>query len=117
MGVELADFQPIYSQKQNVKFSGLLAGPNAECHIWADILEPRQAEVLATYTGGNYEGKAAITSNKLGKGKAIYVGPRLEPRDLGRVLLALLPASGISSPISAPQSKSYFDSADGPCRR
>ncbi len=103
MGVELFDYQPIYSQKQNVKFSGGLTGPNAECHIWADILSPRQAEVLATYTGGDYEGKAAITSNKFGKGKAIYIGPRLEPQDLGRVLLTLLPSSGVYSPISAPQ--------------
>src|SRR5208282_2788585 len=103
MGVELSDFQPIYSQKQSVKFSGALSGPNAECQIWADILEPKQTEVLATYTGGNYEGKAAITSNKFGKGRAIYIGPRLEPQDLGRVLLALLPASGVHSPVSAPQ--------------
>jgi len=103
MGVELFDFQPIYSQKQNVKFSGALTGPNAQCRIWADILEPKQAEVLATYTGGNYEGKAAIASNKFGKGRAIYIGPRLEPPDLGRVLLTLLPSSGVSSQISAPQ--------------
>jgi beta-galactosidase len=103
MGVELFDYQPIYSQKQHVKFSGSLTGPDAECHIWADVLEPKQAEMLASYTGGDYEGKAAITLNKFGKGKAIYIGPRLEPQDLGRVLLTLLPASGVYSPISAPQ--------------
>lgn len=103
MGVELFDYQPIYAEKQNVQFSGLLAGPNAECHIWADILDPKRADVLATYTGGSYAGKAAITSHAFGKGKAIYVGPHLEPSDLGRVLLTLIQADGVKRPIDAPQ--------------
>jgi len=103
MGAELADYQPLYSQKENVKFAGLLAGPDAECKIWADILEPRQSETLATYTGGRFAGKAAITLNHFGKGKAIYIGPRLEPQDLGRVLFTLLSAGGVSSPIPVPQ--------------
>ncbi len=103
MGVELIDYEPIYSEKRGVKFSGLLAGPDAECHIWADILEPKNAAVLATYTEGGYAGKAAITSHTLGKGKAIYVGAHLEPADLARVLLTLTTANGVKVPIEAPQ--------------
>jgi beta-galactosidase len=102
MGVELIDYQPIYSEKQGVAFAGSLAGANADCHIWADILDPKQTEVLATYTGHHYNGKAAITSNNFGKGKAIYVGAHLEPADLARVLLTLITAAGIKSPIEAP---------------
>lgn len=104
MGVDLTDYQPIYSEKQGVAFTGSLAGPNADCHIWADILDPKQAEVLATYTGRHYHGKAAITSNNFGKGKAIYLGAHLEPADLARVLLTLIAATGIKSPIEAPPS-------------
>ncbi len=95
MGVELIDYQPIYSEKQSVEFKEPLAGANAECHIWADILAPQKAEVLATYTGGAYAGKAAITSNSYGKGKAIYLGAHLEPADLSRVLLTLIQAAGV----------------------
>jgi beta-galactosidase len=100
MGVELIDYQPIYTgdAKQSVTFTGPLAGAfsgrTAECQIWADILDPKQAEVLATYTG-DYAGKAAITSNTYGKGKAFYVGAHLEPADLARVLLTLLAMNGI----------------------
>lgn len=103
MGVELVDYQPIYSEKQRVKFAGPLAGPEAECHIWADILSPQKAEVLATYTGGSNAGKAAITSNSFGKGKAIYLGAHLEPGDLARVLLTLIGMSGAMKPIQAPR--------------
>jgi beta-galactosidase len=103
MGVELIDYEPIYSEKRGVKFAGILEGKDAECHMWADILEPKQAEVLATYTDGGYAGKAAITSHSFGKGKAIYVGARLEPMDLARVLLTLTAANGVKVPIEAPQ--------------
>jgi beta-galactosidase len=102
MGVDVIDYQPIYSAKQGVQFAGVLAGPNAECRLWADILSPREGtEVLATYTV-DYAGKAAITSHSLGKGKAIYLGSHLEPSVLGRVLVTLLTANGITQSLSIP---------------
>jgi beta-galactosidase len=102
MGVSVLDYQPIYWEKQGVKFSGILAGTDAECRVWADILDPGQAEVLATYAGSAYAGKAAITSHSFGKGKAIYIGSHLEPADLGRVLLTLTAASGVKAPLQTP---------------
>jgi beta-galactosidase len=102
MGVELVDYQPIYSEKQSVQFSGPLAGANAECHIWADILDAKKADVLATYTGGAYAGKAAITSNTWGKGKSIYLGAHLEAADLARVLLILIASAGVAGPAQMP---------------
>jgi beta-galactosidase len=102
MGVELIDYEPIYSEKQSVAFTGVLAGANAECHIWADILAAQKAEVLATYTGGAYAGKAAITSNRFGKGKAVYLGAHLEPAELARVLLTLIAAAGVPRANDAP---------------
>jgi beta-galactosidase len=102
MGVEVIDYQPLYSAKQGVQFAGLLAGHQAECRIWADILEPRQGtEVLARYTVG-HAGKAAITSHSFGKGKAIYIGSHLEPSELGRVLFTLLAANGIRQSLGVP---------------
>ena len=103
MGVEVLDTQPIYSEKQGVKFAGMLAGSEAECKMWSDILDPKQAEVLATYTTGQYAGKAAITSHGFGKGKAIYVGSHLEPADLARVLLTIAGAAGVKGAIEAPR--------------
>ena len=102
MGVELIDYQPIYSDKQTVKFSGILAGADADCKVWGDILDAKGSDVLATYTTGEGAGKAAITSHTFGKGKAIYVGAHLEPADLARVLLTLITSNGLESPIKAP---------------
>ncbi|HEX6771133.1 MAG TPA: beta-galactosidase [Acidobacteriaceae bacterium] len=102
MGVELIDYQPIYSEKQTVEFRATLAAPNAECHVWADILDPKKAEVLASYTGGAYAGKAAITSHSFGKGKAIYLGAHLEPAELARVMLMLISQAGVPRSIEAP---------------
>jgi beta-galactosidase len=103
MGVELIDYQPIYSEKQGVKFTGALAGMEADCHIWSDILQPKDgADVLATYTTGGYAGKAAITSHRFGKGMAIYVGAHLEPADLARVLGILMAEAGVKSRMQTP---------------
>jgi len=101
MGVTLLDYQPIYSAKQGVKFKGTLAGADAGCRIWADIVDPGQAEILASYTEGGYAGNAAITAHGFGKGKAIYLGPHLEPPDLARVLLTLTSAT-VRGPFQTP---------------
>lgn len=102
MGVEVADYEPIYSQPQSVSFSGALAGPNAKCSIWADILKPGpNAQVLATYLDRQYKGGAAITSHAYGKGRAIYLGAGLEASEMARVLMTLLAAAGIQPHIKA----------------
>ena len=95
MGCELLDYEPIYGDKHSVQFSGSLAGAKADCTVWADILKPSSAETLATYADGQYAGHAAITSNAVGKGRAVYVGCHLEPADLARVLLTLLASAGL----------------------
>jgi beta-galactosidase len=102
MGVTVKDYVPIYSEKIGVKFSSQLAGPDAECELWADLLQPASASVLATYTGP-YAGEAAITVNSFGKGKAIYLGADLDPASLARVLGTLLGTAGIKSPFGAPR--------------
>ena len=85
-----------------MKFSAKLPGPDAECQLWADVLKPESAEVLATYTMGDHAGQAAITSNNFGKGRAIYIGARTDPAPLGRVLNICAAAAGIASPFEAP---------------
>src|SRR6266567_751130 len=88
MGVTVADYVPIYSGTQGVKFSSLLSGPDGECGIWADVLVPSTAEVLGTYTAGQNAGRAAVTMNSFGKGKAVYIGADLTGASLSRVLQA-----------------------------
>ena len=102
MGVTLEDYVPVYAQNPHVKFRSMLAGPEAECGIWADILKPSSAEVLATYSSGQYSGKPAIAVNNVGKGKAVYIGADLHPPDLFRVLGTFAEAAGIQRAIDVP---------------
>jgi beta-galactosidase len=102
MGVTLEDYVPIYAQNPQVKFGSMLAGADAECGIWADILKPSSAEVLASYSSGQHSGKPAITLNEFGNGKAVYVGADLRGADLARVLATFVVSAGIKRPIEVP---------------
>jgi len=102
MGITVEDYVPIYSAKQGVKFSSALSGPDAEYTLWADILQPSTAEVLAAYTSGAYAGRAAITTNSFGKGKAIYIGADLDVASLARVLHSLMASVGIKPVLEVP---------------
>ena len=102
MGATVADYVPIYSAKNGVKFSSALAGPDSECSLWMDVLQPTGAEVLASYTTGSHAGEAAITMNSFGKGKAVYIGPDLDAASLARVLQTFSGMAGVKPPLEAP---------------
>jgi beta-galactosidase len=102
MGVTVEDYVPLYSEKPGVKLSGFSGAADGKCGLWADVLQPSGAEVLATYTNFQYAGKPAITSNSFGKGKAVYIGADLDPMGLARVLRTLAIAAGIQAPQEVP---------------
>jgi beta-galactosidase len=101
MGVTLKDYVPLYNEKLVVKFmaNALLAGSDAQSGLWADVLQPTTATPLAAYTAGRYPDAPAITVNNFGKGKAVYIGPDLDPPSLARVLATLLGANNIKPPL------------------
>ncbi|HEX7859368.1 MAG TPA: beta-galactosidase [Verrucomicrobiae bacterium] len=75
-GMEVVEFDPMPPGEENhLTFKG--AFPASHLHparLWCDIIEPREAQVLATYAKDFYAGKAAMTVNEYGLGKAIYFG-------------------------------------------
>lgn len=103
MGVTVADYVPLYSGDQSVKFdsSGILAGDDAECALWADILKPESAKVLGSYTTGSHAGRAAVTINSFGKGHAVYVGADLTSAGLDHVLQTLAGHAGVKPLLAA----------------
>jgi beta-galactosidase len=103
MGVTVKDYVPLYGEKVGVKFSPLLPGADAECALWADVLQPSSATVMASYTSGRYPGEPAITINSFGQGKAVYVGADLEPVSLARVLSILLSTAGVTPSLTLPR--------------
>ncbi|MBX6358639.1 MAG: beta-galactosidase [Acidobacterium ailaaui] len=101
MGVTVKDYVPVYSEKQRVKFAQTYGDAESDCQLWYDVLAPEKAEVLATYTTGRYAGEAAVTSNSFGKGKAVYIGARLDPAGLGRLLNTLAASAGAKAELDA----------------
>src|SRR5206468_3174933 len=102
MGVTVEDYVPLYSAKQGVKFSSTFAETDGECGLWADILQPAGAEVVGSYTTGEHAGKAAVTINTFGKGKAVYVGADLEAASLARVLRTITASAAVQTAIEVP---------------
>ena len=49
--------------------------------VWADLVEPVSAKVIARYTDSkkHYKGMAAITENQFGKGRVFYLGTSPNP--------------------------------------
>lgn len=59
---------------------GAVADLGPQATFWAEALVPATAQALAHYTAGPFAGKAALTDNEYGAGRAFYLGfyPRLE---------------------------------------
>lgn len=75
-GLEVLEFDPIPPEEENpLLFKG--AFPTSHHHsgrLWCDLIEPRECQVLATFTKDFYAGRPALTINHYGLGKAVYVG-------------------------------------------
>ncbi len=75
-GLEVLEFDPIPPEEENhLVFKGSF--PASHLHgarLWCDIIEPKECQVLATYSRDFYAGRPAMTINNYGLGKAIYIG-------------------------------------------
>ena len=75
-GLKVLEFDPLPPGEENhITIKG--GFPTTGLHsarLWCDIIEPGECQVLGTYAQDFYAGKAAITMNQFGEGRAIYVG-------------------------------------------
>ncbi len=71
-GIAIHDYDPQTNQEQEVV--ALDGRSRYPARVWFDILDRATGQPLATYGKGYYQGKAAVTENKFGKGTVIYVG-------------------------------------------
>jgi beta-galactosidase len=75
-GLEVQEFDPIPAETENhVVFKGNFPASHLySARLWCDLIEPRECEVLATYSQDFYAGRPAMTMNQFGLGRAIYLG-------------------------------------------
>lgn len=75
-GLKVVEFDPLPPGEENhLAIKGTF--PTTGMHsgrLWCDIIEPAEAEVIATFAQDFYAGKPAITMNAFGEGRAIYIG-------------------------------------------
>jgi beta-galactosidase len=100
-GVEVDEYDSLPAgESVPVLFEGLgAAHPSGS---WCDVLAPLTAGVLAQYDGGFYKGRAAITENRHGKGRAIYVGTLAAPELERAVIIHALEAAGVTPGLDTP---------------
>lgn len=95
-GIEVEEFDALRNENS---ISGKIAG---KANIWCDIIAPETADVISTYDGDYYKGRAAITVNKYGSGKVYYVGCDLDNNAMKQLVELISEDSGIKT-IHAPE--------------
>lgn len=73
----------------------------AVVHDYAEILrtdltDSAGLKILGRYTDDFYAGTPAVTLNKYGRGRACYIGARIDDASFGRIMELLLTEAGIS---------------------
>jgi len=74
-GIEIEEYisMPI-DQDNRVQFGLPELEDEFPASVWADVIEPKGAKVIAWHTQDFYAGKPAATINRFEKGKVIYLG-------------------------------------------
>ncbi|MEV4518428.1 beta-galactosidase [Dactylosporangium sp. NPDC049525] len=71
-------------------------GTVAASDWWQESIHPETATVLASYTSGFLAGRPAILEHRLGAGRVVYIGTRLEPAALRDTLLGAVRDAGVA---------------------
>ncbi|HEY0947039.1 MAG TPA: beta-galactosidase [Opitutaceae bacterium] len=100
LGLAVEEWQPLAPGVTNAL---AVDGDEGEvaCTTFCELLHPRGAHVLATYTRDFFAGRAAVTRHTFGKGEACYLATLPEPGYLARLLHRVLRPRGISAPVHA----------------
>lgn len=76
LGIEVQEFDPLPEGEENhVTFKKDF--PTTHLHpakYWCDVIEAKEAQVIASFSKDFYAGRPAMTMNNYGLGKAIYIG-------------------------------------------
>jgi beta-galactosidase len=71
--------------------------------VWCDVLKPTTAEVIGRYRDDYYAGKPAVTMNRAGAGRVIYIGTVGDAAFYALVTGWLLQLAGVPPLLQAPQ--------------
>ncbi len=101
LGIEISDYDSFYGDKVGVRLelNGELSEGSAD--TWCDVITPQSAKRLAAYTSEYYSHEAAVTENRVGKGRAIYIGTRLDSNLRSKLIDYALLEAGVAKGLLA----------------
>ena len=100
LGLRVVDWLPLAREATvEVRFA---SGPRATGTVWSELIELDGAEALASFSGGVVDGRPAITRNSFGGGEAIYLGSRIEPPAMARLLAEACARAGVRAVADMP---------------
>lgn len=79
------------------KIKVAIDGKDYDTDLMCDLIHPNNAKVLATYSSEFYAGTPAVTENQYGKGRAWYVGTKLEHQGLTQLFNHIILETGVES--------------------
>ena len=90
-GIEIPEYDCLYEKEGRVEYKEGVY----DIAKWADIIELKGAEPLASFAQDFYEGSPAVTVNQYGKGRVWYIGTEGSPEFLNVLFEDILSESGI----------------------
>ncbi len=101
LGLRVEEFAPLAEgQRNGVRFAD---GSQSTCDLWADVIDLEGAQPLAVFTADFYAGQPAVTEHAYGRGRAVYIGTRLEIPIMAGLLGRLCAEAGVQAPLAAPE--------------
>ncbi len=98
LGLRVVDWLPLARDAGvEVRFG---AGARGVGTVWSELVELDGAEVVASFAGGPASGGPAVTRNRFGAGEATYLGTRLDPAAMARLLAEVCSRAGVQ-PVAA----------------
>ncbi len=96
LGLEVIDFHPL-SDGESIALE-FTDGKQGSGQIWSDEIQLTGAETLATFAG-----RPMITSHRVGKGTAYYLGTQPDPKSMARLLEVAVTSAGVERTAEVPE--------------
>ena len=103
-GIEIEEYVSIpIDQDNRVQFDLADLEESFPTSVWADVVEPKGAQVVAHHTQDFYAGKPAATMHPFGNGRVIYLGVMGDRAYYNTIARWLCGLAGIESLLDAPE--------------
>jgi beta-galactosidase len=100
LGLRVVDWLPMARDAAvEVRFGAGMRGVGT---VWSELVELDGAEAVATFAGGPADGRPAVTRNRFGAGEATYLGTRVDPATMARLLADVCSRAGVQPVAEVP---------------